>query len=53
MRIGRRKPQPLNRLTVSFRDLVEEKGGSTEPLPEASFKSSGTMVNTVIVVIPA
>lgn len=42
-----------NRLTVSFRDLVQEKGGSTEPLPEASFKSSGTMVNTVIVVIPA
>lgn len=42
-----------NRLTVSFRDLVEKKGGSTEPLPEASFKSSGTMVNTVIVDIPA
>lgn len=42
-----------NRLTVSFRNLVEEKGGWTEPLPEASFKSSGTMVNTVIVVIPS
>lgn len=42
-----------NRLTVSFRNLIEETGGWIEPLPEASFKSSGTMVNTVIVDIPS
>lgn len=35
-----------------FRALVEERGGTIEPLPEGAFKSSGTGVNTVIVVIP-
>lgn len=42
-----------NKLTTEFRDFVESKGGSIEDLPEGSFKASGTMVNTVIVVIPA
>lgn len=42
-----------NKLAVEFRDLVEARGGSIEALPEGSFKESGTMVNTVIVTIPA
>jgi len=41
-----------NNLTTNFRKLIEERGGHIEELPEGSFKSSGTMVNTVIVVIP-
>ncbi|WP_105680562.1 methyltransferase [Cronobacter dublinensis] len=41
-----------NKLTTDFRQLIEERGGHIEELPEGSFKSSGTMVNTVIVVIP-
>lgn len=42
-----------NKLTSDFRQLIEERGGHIEELPEGAFKSSGTMVNTVIVVIPA
>ncbi|KNC11551.1 restriction endonuclease subunit M [Pantoea sp. RIT-PI-b] len=42
-----------NKLTSDFRQLIEERGGHIEDLPEGAFKSSGTMVNTVIVVIPA
>jgi predicted RNA methylase len=42
-----------NRLTSDFRDLVYARGGRFEELPDGSFKESGTMVNTVIVVIPA
>ncbi|MDM3332405.1 methyltransferase [Citrobacter sp. Cb127] len=41
-----------NKLTNDFRQLIEERGGHIEELPEGAFKSSGTMVNTVIVVIP-
>lgn len=41
-----------NKLTEDFRETVKSKGGWIEELPEGSFKSSGTMVNTVIVVIP-
>jgi len=41
-----------NKLAVDFRQMVEGRGGHIEELPEGSFKSSGTMVNTVIVVIP-
>lgn len=41
-----------NKLTADFRQMVEDRGGHIEELPESSFKSSGTMVNTVIVVIP-
>lgn len=40
-------------LTRDFRGIVEQRGGSIETLPEASFKQAGTMVNTVLVVIPA
>ncbi|HDR9163657.1 TPA: SAM-dependent methyltransferase [Burkholderia vietnamiensis] len=42
-----------DRLATEFRELIEERGGSIEPVPEGSFKSSGTMVSTVIVTIPA
>jgi len=41
-----------NKLTVGFRDLVDERGGTIDPLPEGSFKASGTGVNTAIVTIP-
>lgn len=41
-----------NKLTREFLDLVSMRGGMIEDLPEGAFKSSGTMVNTVIVVIP-
>lgn len=40
-------------LTKDFRGIVEQRGGSIETLPEGSFKQAGTMVNTVLVVIPA
>jgi hypothetical protein len=39
--------------TTAFRDLVEARGGSIQPNPAGSFKESGTLVNTVTVVIPA
>jgi len=42
-----------NKLAVEFRALTEERGGSIEDLPGGSFKESGTMVNTVVVTIPA
>lgn len=41
-----------NKLTSDFRQLIEDRNGHIEELPEGSFKNSGTMVNTVIVVIP-
>jgi predicted RNA methylase len=41
-----------DRLTQAFRDLVRERGGDIEALPEGSFKESGTGVRTVIVTIP-
>ncbi|WP_211440955.1 methyltransferase [Collimonas humicola] len=41
-----------NKLTTGFRELVRERGGEIEALPEGSFKASGTGVNTVIVTIP-
>ena len=41
-----------NRLTQDFRNLIRERGGEIEELPDGSFKSSGTMVRSVIVTIP-
>lgn len=41
-----------NTLTKDFRNLVDMSNGEIIALPEKSFKSSGTGVNTVIVVIP-
>lgn len=38
-----------DRLSVLFRELVRDSGGTFEPLPDGAFKSSGTMVRTVIV----
>lgn len=42
-----------NRLAEAFRDLVNARRGSIEVLGEGAFKSSGTMVNTVVATIPA
>lgn len=38
-----------DRATLAFRDLVQISGGTIEPLPDDSFKASGTSVNTVLV----
>lgn len=38
-------------LAHDFRALVEERNGEIIDLPEGSFKSSGTMVNTVVVTL--
>jgi hypothetical protein len=35
-----------------LRELIENSGGEIIPLPEGAFKESGTMVRTVIAVIP-
>ncbi|UVO19567.1 SAM-dependent methyltransferase [Stutzerimonas stutzeri] len=40
-------------LTRDLRGVIDQRKGFIEELPEGAFKSSGTMVNTVIVVIPA
>jgi predicted RNA methylase len=40
-----------NKLTTEFRDFVTAHGGTMKALPEGSFKSSGTGVNTCIVTI--
>lgn len=42
-----------DRLTTQFKEFVDQQGGSFEELPDGAFKSSGTMVRTVIATIPA
>lgn len=42
-----------NSLSTVFRNTIRQRGGDIEAVPEGSFKQSGTMVNTVIVTIPA
>lgn len=42
-----------NKLTTAFRELVDERGGEITQNDQGAFKESGTMVNTVTVVIPA
>ena len=42
-----------NRKTVDFRNIVCAHEGLIEPMAPGAFKSSGTMVSTVIVTIPA
>lgn len=42
-----------DRRTTEFREFVEARGGVFEDVPEGAFKSSGTMVNTVIVTFDA
>jgi hypothetical protein len=42
-----------DRRTTDFRAFVDERGGEFEDVPDGAFKESGTMVNTVIVTIPA
>lgn len=41
-----------NKLTSDFRELINSRCGHIEQLPDGSFKKSGTMVSTVIAVIP-
>ena len=41
-----------NKKTVDFRKLIERNKGKIIKLPQDSFAESGTMVNTVIVVLP-
>jgi predicted RNA methylase len=41
-----------DRKAKSFRDFLESVGGDILPLPEDSFKESGTNVNTCIVIMP-
>jgi len=41
-----------NKLTQDFRDLICERGGEIEALPDGAFKAAGTMVRTVIVTLP-
>lgn len=41
----------VNELTTDFRSFVESHNGTMKALPEGSFKSSGTGVNTCIVTI--
>lgn len=40
-----------NRLTTMFREEIAARGGRFEALPEASFKESGTMVNTCLLTV--
>ena len=42
-----------DKLTQGFRDLVLERGGDIEGLPDGAFKESGTMVRAVIVTLPS
>lgn len=42
-----------DREVAAFRDLVAERGGEINDLPEESFRAAGTSVNTVMVSIPA
>jgi type I restriction-modification system DNA methylase subunit len=41
-----------NKKTVDFRNLLEKNKGKIIKLPQDSFAESGTMVNTVIMVLP-
>lgn len=42
-----------NKLTIEFRDNVEQMGGTFIDLPDNSFKSSGTAVKTVMLILDA
>ena len=42
-----------DRRTTAFRRLVEQRDGKITPLPEGSFKASGTEVSTVMVTMQA
>jgi predicted RNA methylase len=42
-----------NKTATAFRQLVADRGGRMEKLPEDAFKSSGISVRTVMVIIPA
>lgn len=38
---------------TSFRELVEQRGGQIDPLPDDAFAPSGTNMRTILAVIPA
>lgn len=40
-----------DKATVAFRELVKSYGGKIEPIEAGSFKESGTMVNTCLIVV--
>lgn len=40
-----------NKKTVEFRDLVDSMGGKITPLPDNTFKESGTLVKTCVVCV--
>lgn len=40
-----------NNKSKVFRELLESLGAEIEPLPEGTFKDSGTMVNTVLITV--
>jgi predicted RNA methylase len=40
-----------DRKTAAFRELLEQRGGTIERLPDGSFEQSGTSVHTVLVTI--
>ncbi|MBB5409256.1 putative RNA methylase [Paraburkholderia sp. HC6.4b] len=42
-----------DRLASEFRELVARRGGEFEAVPDGAFATSGTLVGTVIVTIPA
>jgi type I restriction-modification system DNA methylase subunit len=42
-----------DRKAVAFREMLEAHNGQIIPLPEGSFKESGTGVNAVIVTVEA
>ncbi len=42
-----------DKTATNFRELVEQRGGHIEPLPDDAFATSGTDVRTVLAVIPA
>lgn len=40
-----------DKATVNFRELVKKLGGTIEPLEEGTFKNSGTMAKTCLIVV--
>lgn len=41
----------MDRRAIAFRNLLNDRGGRWEDLPEEAFKASGTMVRTVMVIL--
>jgi hypothetical protein len=41
-----------NAAATGFREFVAARGGRIEPLPDGSFRASGTDVRTCVAIIP-